>query len=172
MWERQTPVKLLSLLQAPILPGMNHSFQSEPQSWAVSRPGPGRAAKELWETLGWASSAKKTCHISLPVGLCRWQINEGGLRGLSLMRLWKWKGFRWKNKNFWQPEFPTELIFPSLSFISSRNKEWEWGRCHRVWVTKGDKNPTSILRPLISFSSANYYFFVMITFNALSSLPN
>ena len=26
---------------------------------------------------------------ALPVGLCRWQINEDGLRGLSLMRLWR-----------------------------------------------------------------------------------
>lgn len=158
MWERQTAVKLLSFLQALILPGVfgvsfclgwatdsNHSL-----NWAVSEPGPGRAAGE---TQGWASSAR-SCHISLPVRSCRWQINEDGLRGLrglrglSLMRLWRWRGCRWKNEYFQHP---------SLSFISSRSL-WERGRCHSLQVTKGDKTPMSILRPLVSFSFCQLLF--------------
>lgn len=31
----------------------------------------------------------KTGPSAFPVGLCRWQINEDDLRGLSLMRLWR-----------------------------------------------------------------------------------
>lgn len=90
----------------------------------------GQAQGKLERCAGRCSDEHKAGTADFPMGLCRWQINEDGLRGLSLMRLWRWKVCRWKNKYFQHP---------SCSFSSSRSL-WERGTQEDVG-DQGSHNP-------------------------------
>lgn len=139
LWERQIPGKFLSYLQAVVLSGIRCTQLPSPgQPWPLttalmwsclwSRP------RENWKGLLGDNRDEHHLHkagtSAFPAGLCRWQINEDGLMGLSLMRFWRWRVYRWKKKYF---------KHHSCSFNSSRSL---WNRRMREDVgDQGSQNP-------------------------------